>query len=94
VGADIWYELAGLIDLGIVRISARVSGRQVLNGIDATSILHVIVRVVQYVKCLYLQREVLPLCELKATTEANVNLLRPRPIERVQPRDRVWRPRH
>src|SRR6516164_5706308 len=80
-------QVAGLVQ-GLA-IAARWTCRRVLNGVDSVAVLYVVVGVIQQVEGLGLEKNRLPLCEREAPRDAEINLLRPGTVERVQSGDRA-----
>src|SRR5262245_12225285 len=88
--ARIRNQVTGLADLRVVRIAAGVTERHKLDRIHAVAILNVEIRMVQDIESLHLQRKTLTFGQLEAARQSEVNLLRPRSVERIQARKWAW----
>ena len=68
----------------IVGITARIAERQVLHGIYSVAVLDVVIRMVQKIEGLNLERETLPLGQVETAAHCQVDLLGPRFVIRIQ----------
>ena len=84
VRARVGYEIASLVGLRIVRVSAALAEGQILDGIHAIAVLDVVVGMIQQVAGLHLQRQILALGSTETAANSEVDLLRPWSVKRIQ----------